>query len=541
MSQRIKDILKLGDVEFGNKEQIDTLHQEIALNFYPERADFTDKRNEGEEFATDLFTSHPVMARRELGNIVSLFLYSRAQKRFSIHVDDKQLDESLEERRFLEFMTDIQWRAMYDSSARFARATKQTGHDFVTFGNGVIRFGPNLAGDGLLFRNYHLRDCAWSENAEGKIDVLHRKWNPTARQLKQLFGDKISETVGKAAGTEPEKTFLCRHVVLPSRIMPFTSKFGREFPFVSLIIEKETGNVLEEIGLNYFPYVVPRWQTVSGSKYGVSMATAVMLPDGRTMQAVVRTLREAGEKYVDPPMLAVSDVIRGDMALYAGGVTTVDEEYDERLGEALRPVTQNRGGMPIGVEIANALREDLSSGFFLDKIQLPITNSDMTAFEVRRRIEEHIRAQAPIFDPIEEEFTPLYEGVFQLLRDGGAFPIDDMPDSLLGRDIQFKFRSPLADLADQAEAETYVDVLNRILLPTAEIDPAQIAQANLDTSTRDAMRAAGWKADWFGEEDAVDEERARLAEQAEAQETMQALQQVAEVGKAAQELDEGGA
>ena len=117
------------------------------------------------------------------------------------------------------------------------------------------------------------------------------------------------------------------------------------------LLEEGTETVLEEVGLSYFCYVIPRWHTIAGSVYGVSMATSIILPDGRTMQVMVRTIREAGEKAVDPPMLAITDAIRGDIALYAGGVTTADMEYDERLGEVLRPVTQIKDGMPVGLQL----------------------------------------------------------------------------------------------------------------------------------------------------------------------------------------------
>src|SRR3990167_3253192 len=217
MEQRARDALKIGDKLFEKKAPVDSLWQEIALNFYPERADFTSRRNDGEEFADHLFSSYPVLARRELGNVLSSYLYSRSQKRFSIHVVDEELDKGDAERQFLEYLTDIQWRAMYDTPAALSRATKESAHDFATFGNAVLKFGLNIAGDGLLFRNYHLRDNAWSENADGKIDCNHRNWNPTARQLAHHFPDKISERVRRANTKEPEKTFACRHVVMPSR------------------------------------------------------------------------------------------------------------------------------------------------------------------------------------------------------------------------------------------------------------------------------------------------------------------------------------
>jgi hypothetical protein len=535
MDSRAKEVVRMGDKLFGDKRQLDNLRQEIALNFYPERADFTLKRNLGDEYADHLFSSFPVMARREFGNMLDEFLFP--DKFFSIHVDDDDLDEGDAERAFLERITGIQYRAMMEPAANLVIARGQTNHDFATFGDGVIKFDKNLAGDGLLYRNYHVRDCAWSDNAEGKTDVLHRNWKPSARQLVAMFRKSVSGDVTRAYEKDPEKTFNCRHVVLPTRLYRYQSKGGKQFPFVSLYVECESETVLEEVGLKYFCYVVPRWQLVSGSQYGASMATAILLPDGRTMQVIMRTLREAGEKYVDAPMVAVGDAIRGDIALYAGGITNVDAEYDERLGEVLRPVTRDRGGMPIGFEIATALKDDINKGWFLDKIKMPETSYQMTATQVRRIIQEHIRAAAPISKPIQVAYNhPLCDGTFQLLSAEGVFPFDQMPQSLQGRDLKFKFRSPLDELAEQNEADTYVDVRDRIYLPAVQLDPSLKEIADLGAATRDAMRSAGWKAKWFKPKEAVDGARQQQEQQQQLAET---AGQIGTAGQVAQDAGKG--
>ncbi len=535
MEQRARDVIKIGDKLFGDKTQLDSLNQEIALNFYPERADFTDKRNAGEEFSDHLFSSYPVMARRELGNMLAASLRPRSQRWFSIHIDDEDLDARDDIRAFLERITSIQWRAMYDDDAGLVQAANQADHDFAAFGNAVIKFGPNLNADGLLFQNFHLRDNAWSMNAQGKVDANHRNWCPTARQLVQHFGSKkVSKDVNKAFEKDPEKTFDCRHVVLPTRLYNYKNEKGKAFPFVSLYVEKQSETVLEEVGLNYFCYVIPRWHTVSGSQYGTSMATSICLPDGRTLQIVTRTIREAGEKYVDPPMLSFHDAIRGDYNLYAGGITTADVEYDERLGEVLRPLTQDKGGFPIGAEIAAALRQDIREAFFLDKIQLPETGKDMTAFEVRRRVEEHIRAASPIFEPMEHQYNaPLCEGVFQVMKDHRAFPFTEMPEELENMETQFSFRTPLADFADQRDAEVYIDGMTRVVIPAAQIDPSQVENVDLTESTRSALRAMGWKQKWFKPVEVVrqrQQELQKAAVMAKGMETLGAATQVAEQG-----------
>ena len=536
MDSRAREVVRIGDKLFSDKKAIDSLWQEIALNFYPERADFTTERSSGEEFADHLFSSYPVMARRELGNMMAEFI--RPDKFFEVHVDDEDLDEGEHERAFMERLTETQWRAMSDPVAQLVRAEGQTDHDFVTFGNGVLYFGKNLAGDALLFKNYHLRDNAWSENAEGKVDCNHRNWKPTARQLERLFPKTISENVKKACGEgpgkDPEKPFDCRHVVLPSRLYDYKGKNGKKFPFVSLYVECESETVLEEVGLSHFCYVVSRWQTIANSAYGLSMVTSVLLPDGRTLQVVMRTLREAGEMHVNPAMIAVQDVVRSDVALYPGGITTVDKEYDERLGEALRPITRDRGGFPIGSEIADALKQDIRSGWLIDKIQLPQNTggSKMTATEVRRQIQEQIRGSAPIVKPVQVERNhPLCDGVFQVLSENGAFPLDQMPDSLAGKELKFKFRSPIDDLIEQNEAHGFVAGLAEVLGPAAQIAPELLEMADLEAGARDALRAYGWKQKWFKDKEAVQAQREVMAEKQQAAELMQELSAGADIAQ----------
>jgi hypothetical protein len=362
MDQRARDLITMGEALFARRSGLMSLWQEIAEQIYVERADFTAARSEGALFAEHLFGSYPLLARRELGNAFGAILRPRATPWFALHVASDALDKQKDERTYLEALTRIQWRAMYDPEARFAEATKEADHDVAAFGNAVIWAGLNSTRSALLHVCHHLRDCAWTENADGRIDALWRKWNPTARQLSELFPRQVSRVVRDAMRTDPETRIACYHIVVPARMyageMPRPVQTaprgdgGGGAGFTCLYVEKESETVLEETPQAWFPYVVSRWATISGSQYARSPATEIVLPDARTFQVIVRTLREAGEKHVDPPMLAATDALRSDIQLYAGGITTVDIEYDERTGEALRPVDRRPGNMPIGFDIA---------------------------------------------------------------------------------------------------------------------------------------------------------------------------------------------
>ena len=529
---RADDLLKQGDALFGARTGLVSAWQTIAENFYPLRADFLGALPDGNA-NSDLFSSYPVLAHRELGNMFAAMLRPRSARWFSAHVNDETLDGGKDERGYLEFISDVMWRAMYDPEANFVRATKECDLDYAAFGQGVIQVRLDMSAMSLLYSTHHIRDCAWSENERGRIDVIHRRMSLSARQIEALFPGKASKAVQEALKTNPEQKFHCRHIVVPESISRFTGPSGRRYPFTSIYIECEERTVLEETGRYTLGYVVPRWQTVAGSQYARSPATEVALPDGLSLQVITRTLREAGEKHVDPPLLAKAGALRSDIELFAGGRTVVDDEYDDRMGDPLRPVVSTPGTMPIGIEIAQAIREDIRSGMFLDKLMLPSVDArDMTAFEVRRRIEEYVRAAAPLFEPVEEDYNaPLCNETFEVLKRAGAFgPADLVPETLRGSDIRFTFQSPLRDLSDSNKTQIFLQGLG-VVGQAAQFDQAAPASIELDPAIKDALEALGWPAEWMADPKKIAAARAQLQRTANMQRGLAALQQGGAAGK----------
>jgi UDP-2-acetamido-2-deoxy-ribo-hexuluronate aminotransferase len=98
--------------------------------------------------------------------------------------------------------------------------------------------------------------------------------------------------------------------------------------------------------------------------------------------------------------------------------------------------------------------------------------------------------------------------------------------------VPFTFVATGEMIALAGATPVFVDIDPR----TWNIDPAQIENVDLTEATRDAMRAAGWKAKWFKSKDAVDEKRAQVAQE---QEAAQMMQQVAAAGATAQQAGQG--
>jgi hypothetical protein len=499
------------------------LCQEIAENFYVERADFTTRRQMGDEYASNLMTSYPLQCRRDLGDQIGTMLRPTAKNWFHVSVVDSNKEDN-DAQRWLEYASGVQRRAMYDRKSQFEKATSQADHDFGTFGQAILSVRLTRELDRLMYRTWHFRDVAWQESDDGVINFVARKWRPNARTLVRLFGDKVDQKIREAEKKDPFTEFDCLHIVCEADMFDGAAK---GMPYWSIYYDCTHNKPLEEVATWNKEYVIPRWLTVSGSQYAYSPATVIALPDARLIQAMTYTLLEAGEKVTNPPIIATMDAVKSDVALYAGGMTWVDYEYDEKMGEALRPMNIDAKGMPIGIDMQRDAREMIMRAFFLNKLSLPRSDGkDRTAYEVGQMVQEYIRGALPIFSPMEAEYNgAICELTFEVLMRYGAFGSPhDMPRSLRGAEIQFRFESPLHDLIEQAKGQKWLEA-KAILADAAAIDASAIALIDAKKALRDVLSGIGVPAKWVRNEVSVAqiEEAQRAA--AEAQQALAAMEQ----------------
>ena len=490
--QSTEELIQLAGKLFEKQWPVMSLWQTLAEHFYPERADFTITRNVGQELADSLVDSYPVLVRRDLANSFSAML--RDGDWFQVDVEG---DADHNGKIWLDYSTDRLKKLMYSRKANFVRATKEGDHDYATFGQCVLSVELNKQADGLLYRAWHLRDCAWFDDETGQVGGLVRKWEATYNDLVQYFGEKNHPNILKERLKTPFKETSVRHLVLPSS-MYGDDEITERFPWVSVWIDIANNHEIEVVPMNHRMYVVPRFQTISGSPYAYSPATVVGLPDARALQAMTHTLLEAGERYARPPIIATSKVIRGDVDLSPDGITWVDEEYDEKMGASLRTLQQDHGGFPIGMEMRAGIVEVLSSAFYLNKITLPSTTHEMTAYEVSERMKQYRRENLPLFAPIESEYNgQLCETSFDVAMSAGLLGSPyDIPESLQDKDVQFQFVSPLSASQEEEKATRFSQVA-ALLSQAAEYDPQVLQNVDFDAALRDAILGTGAPAKWL--------------------------------------------
>lgn len=503
---RIDNLLTKSDRLFEQVTPLRSRQQELAENFYPERADFTTIRSLGYDYAANLTTGYPITVRRNLANILSTIL--RPQDKNWAIMSTRNF-ESLDAagKIYLEIGTKILRNAMYDPDSGFARTISQHDDDMVTFGSTVISCEMNWRKRALLFRNWHQRDVVWCETPDGNVGRVDRRWTPTAIELNTIFKGNVSAKVTAALAKEPYKTFEVRHMFVPVDEYDIGKKWHPATQYISVFYEMESKFLLEEKEYRYEYYVIPRWKTIAGSQYAYSPAAMTALPDARLIQDMFLVILEAGQKAVDPPLLSRDDLLRGDTNLFAGGITPTDSDYDERMGKPLTPVYDSRtSNIPIGVDLMERVQRALDQQFFLDKIGLPPMASGMSPLEVSERVNEYVRGALPLLEPLETESNAQVCALaFNVAFSNGFFgSTKNIPQSLQGKHIEFKFDNPLREASDKIKGQLLQQagqVIN-ILAPLDQRVPKLIN--GLDTA-RDTLEGLGVPQIWLNTNEKIDE------------------------------------
>lgn len=528
---KAKALRELADHCFSNRGMLMSLWQEIAEQMYVERADFTITRTVGEDYAAHLTSSYPLLVRRDLGDQIGVMLRPSNKPWFHMRPRDESIKDN-SSLRWLEWAEGTQRRAMYDRDAMFTRAAKEADHDYATFGQTVISVELNRFRNAFLYRTWHIKDVVWRENQDGKIDFVARRWKVAVSDLLRLFPKAtFNQKLVNRAKKEPFAEVTVLHIVCTAELWDGEAK-GR--PRVSIFYDCENEAVIEEVPIWNRIYVIPRWQTVSGSPYSFSPAAVAALPEARLLQAMTLTILEAGEKAVNPPLVATANVVKSDMQQFPGGVTWVDQEYDERLGEALRAMNIDVKGLPISLEMLQDSRSVLQQCFFLNKLRAFNPNSDpqMTAFQAGQIVQEYIRGALPLFEPMEMEYNGgLCEETFELGYRNGLFgsPLD-IPEPLRNADMDFHFESPLHDAIEQQKGVKFLE-FSQLVAAAVQLDPTTIHIPDAKVILRDVADGIRTPPNWLRTELQVEEAEDLAAKQQQQQAMLAQLQQGSEIAK----------
>lgn len=393
----------------------------------------------------------------------------------------------------------------------------------------------------LKFCYDRLGTFAIEKDGEGDIRTEFRWLTMSATEIADKFGEenvgpKVKSALAKANKGGEKIDFTVIHAVFPRNKNGIESE---NLPYASVYICKDDKTLLEKSGYGYYPFASPRAEIWNDYNYGLSPASKA-LPAMRELNKLRRDVHEGVTLQVKPPWLVPSDSV-DEISTRPNGVTV----FDERSGikpEQMRIYNDINAGMAVMQDNAEQVR-----GFFHAALFEAVAQKDkqMTAREVASIENAALRRFLPNFNQITTELAPVFQNVFLLLFNKGAFPeppesVKIFPEGEMKPGVvplpKVEFTSRIA-LAMRMIENNAIDRTIERVFPLIQIAPEIADNFDIDQMLRDAARNDGISEDVIRTVKQVAEEREARAMQMQQQQMLEMAQQAAGAARDASQAD----
>lgn len=515
---RADEIIRRQERMFADRTIFEQHWREIAERILP-RSDVFMRVNRppGYKNTEKVFDATGNLALERFAAAMESMLTPRTQRWHKLSCKDDALDNIPAVKAYLDEVTQILFNVRYAPRANFASQANEVYMSLGAFGTGGMFIDDAMTG--IRYRSIHLSEMFIQENHQGVVDTVHRRFNMTARQAVQRFGEKVlSERIRTAAEKTPEQTFAFLHCVMPNEEIKPSRKDFRGMPFASMYISLEDRDIVQEGGYRAMPYAVGRYVTGPKEIYGRSPAMTA-LPDIKMVNEMSKTVIRAAHKVIDPPLLLQEDgaLQAFDLrpgALNFGGVNDQGQQVVHPLQTGAR--------VDIGLDMMEQRRKTINDAFLVTLFQILVDAPQMTATEAMLRAQEKGALLAPTMGRQQSEFLgPLIEREIDILSKAGVLP--PMPDELIeaGGLVEIEYVSPL-NRAQRAEEGVAIMRTLESVTPLAQIDPSVLDVFDPQAIARELADINGVPAKVIRSEEQLDAIKAQKAQAQQAQALLQA-------------------
>lgn len=479
-----RDIIRAYDTLRADRSNLEPQWQDIAELMRPMRADFTVSRVEGQLRGLQIFDGAAMIAGDNLAAALWGSITNAASDWFGLTHPDEDVSRDEEVAAWMGDATDRIRRAFSANGMTFYSRVLDFYSDLVMFGTGIFYVDEPAPGR-LRFTNRALAECVIAQDDEERVDTVIRRFQLTAKQACDKWGDKAPERCKKALDTKPYDKSWFIHAVMPNRGRAYGRAGAAGMPWRSVHLCQDTREICQEGGFEEFPYQVARWGTLARGLYGESPAM-LALADTKVLQAMVKTNLVASQRAADPPTMAPDEVALRGLRVTPGQIIYGGMDIN---GRPLLAPLESRGAFTLTEAMAEQKREAIRQAFFANLIVLS-GRGNQTATEVLARQEEQLRLMGPQLGRVQAEFLdPLVRRVFMIMWRAGAFGM--LPQAMADQAvIQVEYVSPLARAQKAANAQTVLRTLEAIL-PMAQARPEVLDVFNFDELARELADAYG--------------------------------------------------
>ena len=510
-----------------NRSHWESHWQELGDYVCPRKADITKKRTGGDKRTELIFDGTAIHAAELMSASLHGMLTNAATPWFDLRYENDELNGDDEAKEWLEGATDVMYQHLARSN--FQEQIHELYSDLVTFGTGVI-FIENDENDGFRFSTRHIAECYVSENEQGRVDTVFRKYKTTARAAVRQFGEQeVTQRIAKLNTDDPYAEIELLHIVMPREDRDRRKKNAVNKPFASIYLDPAEKMIIGESGYDEFPYCVPRFLKASFEiGYGRSPAMTA-LPDTKMVNKMSEVVIRASQLQIHPPLMVPADGFMLPVRTTPGGLNFYRSGTRDRI-EPLNIGANN----PLGEMQLEQRRQAIRAAFYVDQLILG-QGPQMTATEVVQRTEEKMRLLGPVLGRLQAELLqPLIGRCFAILSRQKAFAA--APPMLREGNIDIEYVSPLAKAQRTGDIQGILQMIE-FLMPLMQLDQGVADYLDMDGLAKHIIKVTGTPAAVVRGEGEVAGIRENRAAAMQAEQELMAAQQVASAaGEAAPAL-----
>jgi hypothetical protein len=330
------------------------------------------------------------------------------------------------------------------NNSNFYSQLSEATWDRATYGYSTI-YGPEWSArdNRLIYYLRHPREVFFAQNAEGRPDLWHRKFQITGRELLDLWPDApYKTTFKKTLMNDPYKTYTCIHAIFPRDERDITKITAENKEYASIYMLDMEKLLLEESGMDRDEVpTCARWR-LTAQAYPRSIAIDTIYAT-MTVNQMSRSVLKAAQLMVEPPYL-IPGTMKGKLKITPGGQSVLDNPNDN-----VKPL-EFPSSLQAGIAEISDTREALKKMF---KAEIFSLMSQMHTKITAQQVMAMQGEQATLLQPIvtrdqNENLIPLIRKTFKVLAKAGRLPVP--PASLMpyqATPVDISFSGPVAMLA----------------------------------------------------------------------------------------------
>ncbi len=511
------------------KDDMLPIYTELSRYLKPTRSGWGFERDSNAEFGRFVFDGEAISAKNKLSD--GLFGYM-----VSPSIDWLKLtprDPAARDDRKVQMYCRQVVQHLMDTFARsnFYETMSEAIDDGVVFGTEVINVEENKEKGEPVYEALHLREIMISENRAGEVDLLHREFEMTFRQLIEEFGEEaLDDNDKKTALENMEQRVRVIHAVYPRSFPGNTDnsvKLDIEKPYASVYLycghsiagtERQGAKyVLREGGFDFKRFVAWRFKKSAGMTYGGSPGMDAIF-DIKMLNMQSKTMADVGQLAARPPMSAPM-AMKGNLRIQPGGISYYTG--DARVQPIMTTISY-----PFGIDTmerrARIIRDHFKTDFFMAVSQNQATSRDRTATEIMEMKAESAAVFGSVVGCLQSELIePIVMLTMQIEGAAGRMPL--VPDGV-NPDIaiDLEFIGPLAQAQRKYLVKQGIEQGLQSAFNMAQANPDLMMNIDMNSAMRKLMLVNGFPPEDLYDPKQVQQSQAQ-AQQARAQAQQEAM------------------